>query len=281
MIVSHFLKCSVILAGFGALCAWAQPDTSRTADTAPDLPPRTFISDFTDTTVQEWYNEKKEYNPLIDQGRWRVSVWQGTGRNMFTLNNCRFALKVPDDPGRGYLFMTVRANSKNGAEIICTEKTHFGYYEARMKCSPVPGAVNAFFWIDYFTRRKGEEVDVEFLTSDFAATPGEGMVRCMLHPGNHGGPVKLGFNPAEGFHRYGFLWQPGRLEWTADGQVIQTITDPKQVPKEPGHLFFNNWTGSRNWGGGPPAADNTMIIDWCRFHPGATAIVDVPAQLQR
>jgi endo-1,3-1,4-beta-glycanase ExoK len=231
-----------------------------------------FFSDFTDTT------QPAGYNPLIDNSKWRVSTWKGTGDNLFKAENCTFTPTVPGDNGRGYLHMTVRANTTTGAEIICTQESLFGYYEARMQCSSVWGACNAFFWIDFFAARRGEEIDCEFLTPDFCATPGKGILRCQLHPGNHGGPQALLANPAEGFHRVDFLWRPDRLDWVFDGKVIQTITDPAQVPKKKGHMFFNNWTGKKGWGEGPPAQDNTMIIDWCRYHPGATEIVPVPVR---
>jgi beta-glucanase (GH16 family) len=92
----------------------------------------------------------------------------------------------------------------------------------------------------------------------------------MLHPGNLGGPQSLPFNPSEDFHRYGFLFTPQRVQWTADGKVIQTLENVALGGD--GILMMNAWTGNPNWGGGPPAQDVHAVYDWVKYWPGATGI---------
>jgi hypothetical protein len=228
-------------------------------------------SDFRDTVLAGAY---------VDNYSWLASTATGTGGNLFTLANLRLATKDATDPtGTGYIYMKVPANQMQGAELIYAQETGYGYYEVRMKCSNIWGACNAFFWINTGT---SEEIDCEFLTPEFYNQPANvGRIQCMLHPNGGGTAVNLSFNPCMGFHRYGLLWRQGVLQWTADGTVIKTVSDANQVPRNPGKMFFNNWTGNPNWGGGPPAFDNIMVVDWARFHPNATTIVAVPTQLQR
>jgi beta-glucanase (GH16 family) len=170
----------------------------------------------------------------------------------------------------------VRAGKLEGGEVQTVGggdgigfKCNHGYYEVRMKLPKVPGICASFFRIgkEY---AGNPEIDLEFLTPDFAGTPGKGKVRCMLHPGNRGGPQALPFNPSEDFHRYGFLFTPERVQWTADGKVIQTL-DQVALGGD-GILMMNAWTGNPDWGGGPPTEDAQAVYDWVKYWPGATAI---------
>lgn len=208
-------------------------------------------------------------------GVWRRNGnWTATGGNLFTLDNCTFSPSFEGKPG-GYLTLTVKAGKKEGGEIQTLGggsgigfKCNYGYYEVRMKLPKVPGICASFFRIG--NQYAGNpEIDVEFLTPDFANTPGQGKVRCMLHPGN-GGPRNLPFNPSEDFHRYGFLFTPQRVQWTADGKVIQTIESVALGGD--GIIMMNAWTGNPDWGGGPPAQDAHTVYDWVKYWPGATSI---------
>jgi beta-glucanase (GH16 family) len=138
-----------------------------------------------------------------------------------------------------------------------------------MKLPAVPGICASFFRIG--NQYSGDpEIDLEFLTPDFAGTPGKGKVRCMLHPGNSGGARNLPFNPSEDFHVYGFLFTPERVQWTAERQVVQTIENVALGGD--GIIMMNAWTGNPDWGGGPPAQDARTVYDWVKFWPGATTI---------
>jgi beta-glucanase (GH16 family) len=209
-------------------------------------------------------------------GVWRRNGdWTGTGGNLFTLANATFSAADEGKPG-GYLTLTVKAGKLEGGEVQTMGGGNgigyacdYGYYETRMKLPKVPGICASFFRIgkEY---DGNPEIDLEFLTPDFANTPGKGKVRCMLHPGDLGGPQALPFNPSEGFHRYGFLFTPERVQWTADGKVIQTVE--KVALGGHGILMMNAWTGNPNWGGGPPSQDAQAVYDWVKYWPGATAI---------
>jgi hypothetical protein len=208
-------------------------------------------------------------------GIWRRNGdWTATGGNLFTLDDATFSPTYAGKPG-GYLTLTVKAGKLQGGEVQTMGggdgigfKCNYGYYETRMKLPNIPGICASFFRIgkEY---DGNPEIDLEFLTPDFANTPGKGKVRCMLHPGD-GGPQNLPFNPSEDFHRYGFLFTPNRVQWTADGKVIQSL-DNVALGGD-GIIMMNAWTGNANWGGGPPAQDVEAIYDWVKYWPGATAI---------
>jgi beta-glucanase (GH16 family) len=209
-------------------------------------------------------------------GNWRRNGdWTATGGNLFTLANTAFSADYEGKPG-GYLTLTVKAGKLEGGEVQTLGggsgigyQCDYGYYETRMKLPNVPGICASFFRIgkEY---DGNPEIDLEFLTPDFAGTPGKGKVRCMLHPGDLGGPQNLPFNPSEDFHRYGFLFTPQRVQWTADGKVIQTLENVALGGD--GIIMMNAWTGNPDWGGGPPNEDVHVIYDWVKYWPGATAI---------
>jgi beta-glucanase (GH16 family) len=83
----------------------------------------------------------------------------------------------------------------------------------------------------------------------------------------------LPFNPSIGFHRYGFLWQPNRLDWAVDGQIVYSFIDPG-VASKPGYIMINSWTGNVNWGGNPPRQDAVTVYDWIKYYPNVTSIPD-------
>jgi beta-glucanase (GH16 family) len=207
-------------------------------------------------------------------GIWRRNGnWNATGGNLMALDNCTITSTYEGEPG-GYLILTVRAGVLEGGEIQTWGEEGsdlgYGYYEVRMKVSGISGCCNSFFWKE--VNYGPGEIDLEFLTNETWSSD-DGAVWCMLHPGNYGGRQSFPFDPSEDFHRYGFLFQEGRIDWTADGEIIQTITDPPTpIPDTRGYIMMNAWTGNANWGGGPPEVDASCIYDWVKFWPDVTSI---------
>ncbi len=202
-------------------------------------------------------------------GLWRVNgPWPGSGGNMLEPS---LAEIIPGGPGEGQLTLTVAANEKRGSEIqsLATPGYGYGYYETEMRVTPAPGVCATFFWIEA-PQYGPHEWDVEFLTSDF--TPGAGAVRLTIHPSNTSTRLRLPFNPSDAFHRYGFLWTPGRIVFTVDGKPARTMTTPELNTSARGFIMANAWTGNRNWCKGPPKQDATSTYKWMRFIAGAAEI---------
>jgi beta-glucanase (GH16 family) len=134
------------------------------------------------------------------------------------------------------------------------------------------GGVVSFFWIEQ-PNYGSHEWDVEFTLSDsWAGTTNPGRVSFTTHPLDNTQWVNLGFNPSQAFHDYGFLWTPGRIDFTVDGQVVRTVTDPNLKTDATGYIMMNTWSGVSNFGGGPPSQAATSVYDWVKFYAGATSI---------
>jgi hypothetical protein len=175
----------------------------------------------------------------------------------------------------GKLVLTVPANEYEAGQIeSISQDFHYGYYEARIKASETEaskefGVVNAFFM--YSPKGNNNEIDIEFLSKDFIGNTGK--VHFVLHPGNYHISRDLPFNPAAGFHNYGFKWSASSVDFFVDRHINQepvetmSISDGFPVPSQPGKIMLNNWTGNPNWGGGPPSNTATMEVDWVSFTP--------------
>jgi len=227
----------------------------------------------------------EEFNPPWDgvfspDGKtWQIAgPWRATGNNLFLPANGQIVSAHEGQPG-GYLLLTVTANKLEGGEIQTVPADYgYGYYEVRMKVTDVPGVCVSFFWIgkDYGPG----EIDIEFLTNEsWIGSADRGQVHYTVHPDWSANQTaytqSLPFNPSKGFHRYGFLWTPGRLDYTVDGAIVKTFTNPPSanlINTEGGYIMMNAWTGNANWGGGPPTANATSAYDWVKYYAGATAV---------
>jgi beta-glucanase (GH16 family) len=144
----------------------------------------------------------------------------------------------------------------------------------------VSGGVVSFFWMQaggtLNARTYGpQEFDIEFLLNEpWLTTSNTGAVHFTTHPSNATYTQTLSFNPALAYHRYGFLWVPGKLSYTVDGVIVHTVTnsDVATAPSNGGWLMANVWTGNANWGGGPPTSNFSGVYNWVKFWPGVTSV---------
>lgn len=49
----------------------------------------------------------------------------------------------------------------------------------------------------------------------------------------------LGFDAAEEFHEYGFLWEPDRITWFVDG--VEVYRAEVDIPSHPAQIMMNVW----------------------------------------
>jgi beta-glucanase (GH16 family) len=73
--------------------------------------------------------------------------------------------------------------------------------------------------------------------------------------------------PFQIFHKYAFVWSPGKIEFYRNGALIATHT--KVVPTEAAPMMFNHWgTHNKNWGGlATPNVDRYVYIKSFKFVP--------------
>lgn len=80
--------------------------------------------------------------------------------------------------------------------------------------------------------------------------------------------LDAGVNLSAGYHLYRLEWTPERLEYSLDGQVVNSVAieaDMKEFLR-PHYLIFNVAVGG-NWPGDPDAATvfpQSMLVDWVR-----------------
>ncbi len=128
----------------------------------------------------------------------------------------------------------------------------YGYFEARVNFSEMktPGFRLSLWLMPASTDSNGLDL-VEDLAFDDNGDNGvemdifeyefnEGAASNRLQMAVHGGGAgssstnlradTIGVNLEQGWHTIGFLWQADRLEWTLNGEVVKTITNPSLIP---------------------------------------------------
>jgi hypothetical protein len=226
-------------------------------------------------------------------------VWVGTGNNTLEPTLASFTTADPTSfsgPPTGYMNLKINTGGTAGAtgcssgcqgsEIISNALPGYGYgyYEVRMAPDynhVSPGGVASFFLIQaggtLASRTYGpQEFDFEFLLNQSWAgscSITTGAVQITTHPSGVSNSVSLPFNPACGYHRYGFLWVSGNLGFYADGALIHTVTSSDvNLPANGMWIMANAWTGDTSFGGGPPASVINSSYDYIKFWPGATSV---------
>jgi hypothetical protein len=219
----------------------------------------------------------EEFNPwsgnISPNGVWRINgIWKGSG-GILDPALAELSSTYNGQSG-GFLSLTAQANALRGSEIqtVTLPGCGYGYYETNMKVTPVPGVAASFFWIEAPSYGP-HEWDIEFLTNEsWINSSNSGKVHLTIHPSNATYILDLPFNPALAFHRYGFLWIPGSISFTVDGQFAYRFVDSSLNTAARGFIMMNTWTGNPNWGGGPPTQNATTIYDWVHFYPDVTSV---------
>jgi len=214
-------------------------------------------------------------------------LWTGTGGNELLPSLALFTTADPTtlgQPATGYLTLSISPGTPlQGSEIISNALPGYGYgyYETMMTVDPtrVSGGVCSFFLMQAGGTLQNKsygpgEFDFEFLLNEsWLGSANSGAVHLTTHPSNASMTQNLSFNPALGYHRYGFLWVKGSLSFTVDGQIVHTTTSSDvALPSQGEWIFANAWSGNSNWGGGPPGGRVNCVYNWIKFWPNATSV---------
>ncbi|MCR5717644.1 MAG: glycoside hydrolase family 16 protein [Oscillospiraceae bacterium] len=150
----------------------------------------------------------------------------------------------------------------SGAEYRTNEFYGYGYYETSMQAIKNDGVVSSFFtYTGPSDNNPWDEIDIEILGKDTTK------VQLNYYKDGQGGHeymYDLGFDASEGFHTYGFDWQPDHITWYVDGKEAYTMRG--DMPKTPGKIMMNTWPGVSD----PNNKDN--VIDWLKKYDGNTPI---------
>ena len=126
-----------------------------------------------------------------------------------------------------------------GAEYRTNDFYQYGYYETSMQAIKNDGVVSSFFtYTGPSDNNPWDEIDIEILGKDTTQvqfnyyTNGQG---------KHEKMYSLGFDASQGFHTYGFDWQPDHITWYVDGKAVYTAND--NIPRTAGKIMMNTWPG--------------------------------------
>lgn len=218
--------------------------------TATELLGESFLDDFTSFDMERWY----------------VSDGWSNGEHQ----NCQWSSTAVDHmPGRMTLLFLqdpTPTHTYRCGEIQTNQRFGYGTFEARIKTDDGSGLNAAFFtYIGPVHGERHDEIDFEILT----AKVDEVTVNTYVDGQSLHGDVHRLPRPAnETFHVYSFIWEPGRLRWFVDGQLIKDVADPV-LPERPQKIYFSLWgTETLNDWMGPfvaPDRPKRMEIDWVAF----------------
>ena len=155
-------------------------------------------------------------------------VWRGSNA---VLSNGSLQLNLTADPKGAYRYA--------GAEYRTSDHYHYGYYETSMQAIKNDGVVSSFFtYTGPSEDNPWDEIDIEILGKDTTKVQLNYYTNGV---GNHEYFYDLGFDASQGYHTYGFDWQPDHITWYVDGKAIYTARD--NIPSTPGRIMMNVWPG--------------------------------------
>lgn len=224
------------ITGCAADEAQAEQDAANTAIQAP-LPDRiekgqSFTDDLSTFRGRRWYISHGWSN-----GNYAMNDWQ-KGQAEFKNG---LTLTMGTNRQSNYPF--------SSGEVQSRKRHGHGYFETTMRAAKGSGLVSGFFTYNGPAFKKPwNEIDVEIL----GAKSDEVQFTVYYHDDKFSHVHKLGFDASEGFHTYGFDWQPGYIDWYVDGErVFRATADDITLPDIPQKIFMN-LLGSRTlnrWAG--------------------------------
>ncbi|MDE6020648.1 MAG: glycoside hydrolase family 16 protein [Ruminococcus sp.] len=144
----------------------------------------------------------------------------------------------------GYLTLSIDKDTTGkynytGGEYRTADHYGYGYYETSMHAIKNDGVVSSFFtYTGPSEDNPWDEIDIEILGKDTTKVQFNYYTNGV---GNHEYMYDLGFDASEGFHTYGFDWQPDSITWYVDGKEVYKAT--QNIPSTPGRIMMNTWPG--------------------------------------
>lgn len=210
----------------------------------------------------------------LDQARWYVSDGWSNGEHQ----NCTWSSDQVHVSG-GRLQVGFAPQPKGERDYRCGEiqtRTAYGYgtYEARVR-TPNGSGLNAAFFT-YIGAQQGQphdEIDFEILLRDTSSVDTTTFVNGVSGDGEIGsGQTHPLPHPAvSDFVSFAFTWEPDRLRYYIDGELVRTMSDPATIPSHAQRIFFSLWGSDTlvDWMGPFDPVDQpiAMEVDWAAFTP--------------
>jgi hypothetical protein len=228
----------------------------------PGTTPGTFYSDLNADDPGNWQRANNWTNWTNSPTNNFYDVWWDYNHVIFNNDGImRLRLdQTPPPPSNDVHYMSGEYRTLNAYG--------YGTYEVCMKAAGGDGLMSSFF--TYTGPTPHHEIDVEFRghnTWDMWAN-------FFYDNTDHAQVVPLGFDAAQDFHRYKFVWTPTDITWYVDGVQKHAVSAPNypQWPTMPGQIMMNLWCGNSNsngwlWPFSPSQIPVTAEYDWVRYKP--------------
>lgn len=218
---------------------------------AQDGQPEAFLDGFDELDRGRWYVSDGWSN-----GDWQACIWS---EDMATVEDGALVLRLaPTGAGEEY----------QCGEVQTDDRLPYGTFEARLRVEAASGVNAAFFtYIGPVHDAPHDEIDIEILTR--APRVAEFNTYRDGEPA-HGTQVELPFAADEDWHDYGFTWEPGRIRWYVDGELVHEAQGD-DLPQVPQKLYMSLWNSRTNvdWMGPFAELDAplAMRVDWAAWTP--------------
>ena len=152
------------------------------------------------------------------------------------------------------------------AEVQTNKRQDFGTFEARMKVPYAEGMnANMFTFIGAPQDKPHNEIDFEFLARD------EPTLQTNFHTAKSSTNEELHPTPNDQtFRTYSFIWEPDRIRWFIDGELIRDET-ADTLPDTRQKMYLSLWSTDQltDWMGtfDPASAPQTLEVDWVAYTP--------------
>jgi endo-1,3-1,4-beta-glycanase ExoK len=175
----------------------------------------------------------------LNKKRWYISDGWTNG----DYQNCTWSaaqVKIVDGALRlSFVGQPTGERSYACGEIQTKQRFGYGTYEARLKAVRGAGLNTAFFtYIGPTSKQPWHEIDFEILGKN------PSRVQLNQYVDGKGGNEKFVPVPRDAdadFHDYAFVWEEDRLRYYVDKELVQTVDDPRKLPKKPMKIFFSLW----------------------------------------
>lgn len=126
-------------------------------------------------------------------------------------------------------------------------KYGYGKFETFLMAARGSGVLTTFFT---YNGSPHDEIDIEIFGKDTTTMQ---VNYFASNQGHHEKVIQLGFDAADAFHKYGFMWTPTSIEWFVDNVSVHRV-DASQgsIPQTAGQIMVNLWAG----------ADLPQTINW-------------------
>jgi endo-1,3-1,4-beta-glycanase ExoK len=216
------LRCAILLLVLLPGAALAQGTAAETDKTGAS-----FVDRFATFDEARWYVSNGWSNGPHQNCTWSAANVQVANSLQLTLN---------DHPGADRPFTC--------GEIQTREFFGYGAYEVRLRATPGPGTVTAFFTYTgppHGDGRPHDEIDFEFL----GKTQRGVFLNYFVSGRSHEQAVPFDFDATATTNDYAFVWLPDSIRWFANGRLVREVKrdSGQPLPSQAQKLYLSIWNG--------------------------------------